>query len=101
MHQNLRDAYVATDITELLHQIGQPAKSLTPAPSVVFAFTGQGSQYVRMGGTLYRTSSTFRRMLDLCQRLCDAQGLDCHILGTILGSRDAESEDMTNAVRDI
>ena len=101
MHQNLRDAYVATNVTELLHQIAQPARSLTQASSVVFAFTGQGSQYVGMGGTLYRTSPTFRRMLDSYQRLCDAQGLDCHILDTILGSGDAASADTTNAVCDI
>lgn len=98
MHHNLRDAYVATNVTELLHQIGRPAKSLTPASSVVFAFTGQGSQYVGMGGTLYRTSPTFQRLLDSYQRLCDAQGLDCHFLDTILGSGDAASADATNAV---
>ena len=101
MHLSLRDAYVVTNIRELLHQIGQPAESLTPASSVVFAFTGQGSQYVGMGGTLYRTSPTFRRMLDSCQRLCDAQGLDCHILDTILAAGDAASVVTTHAVRNI
>lgn len=101
MHHNLRDAYVATSVAELLHQMGQPAKSLTPASSVVFAFTGQGSQYVGMGETLYHTSPTFRRMLDSYQRLCDAQRLDCHFLETILGSGDAASKDATNAARDM
>ena len=101
MHHNLRDAYVATSVAELLHQMGQPAKLLTPASSVVFAFTGQGSQYAGMGGTLYRTSPTFRRMLDSYQRLCDAQGLECHFLDTILGSGDAASTDSTNAARDM
>ena len=101
MHHNLRNAYVATNVTELLHQIEQPTKSLTPASSVVFAFTGQGSQDVGMGGTLYRTSPTFRRMLDSYQRLCDAQRLDCHILDTILGSEDAASADTMNAMRDM
>ena len=101
MHHNLRDAYVATNVTELLHQIGQPARSLSPASSVVFAFTGQGSQYVGMGAKLYHTSSTFRRMLDSYQRLCDAQGLDCHILDAILGSGDAALRDTTNTVRDM
>ena len=101
MHHNLRDAYVATNVTELLHQIGQPAKSVSPASSVVFAFTGQGSQYVGMGGTLYRTSPTFRRMLDSYQRLCEAQGLDCHIVDTILGSGNATSTETTNAIRDL
>ena len=101
MHHNLRDAYVATNVTELLHQIVQPARSLLPASSVVFAFTGQGSQYVGMGAKLYRTSPTFRRMLDSYQRLCDAQGLDCHILDKVLGSGDAASRDTMNTVRDM
>lgn len=101
MHHNLRDAYVATSVAELLHQMEQPAKSLTPASSVVFAFTGQGSQYAGMGSTLYRTSLTFRRMLDSYQGLCDAQGLDCHFLDTILGSEDVVSMDAANAARDM
>ena len=101
MHHNLRDAYVATSVVELLRQMGQPTKLLTPASSIVFAFTGQGSQYAGMGGMLYRTSPTFRRMLDSYQRLCDAQGLDCQLLDTILGSGDAASMGATNVVRDI
>ena len=96
MHHNLRDAYVATSIAELLHQMGQPTRSLMPASSVVFAFTGQGSQHVGMGSTLYRTSPTFRRILDSYQRLCDAQGLDCHFLNTIIGSEDAVPTDGTH-----
>ena len=101
MHHNLRDAYVATSVAELLHQMGQPAKLLTPASSVVFAFTGQGSQYAGMGGTLYRTSPLFRRMLDSYQRLCDAQGLESQFLETILRSGDVASTDATKAARDM
>lgn len=97
MHHNLRDAYVATSIADLLHQMEQPAKPLTPASSVVFAFTGQGSQYAGMGGMLYRTSPTFRRMLDSYQRLCDAQGLDCHFIDAILGLGETTSTDTTKA----
>ena len=101
MHHNLRAAYVATSVAELLHLMGQPAKVLTPASSVVFAFTGQGSQYAGMGGTLYRTSPLFRRMLDSYQRLCDAQGLESQFLETILRSGDAASTDATKAGRDM
>ena len=81
--------------------MGQPAKSLTPASSIVFALTGQDNQYAGMGGTLYRTSLTFRRPLNSYQRLCDAQGLCCRSLDTILESGDAVSTDATNAVRDM
>ena len=91
MHHNLRDAYVATSIAELLHQMEQPSRLLTPASSVVFAFTGQGSQYAGMGSTLYGTSPTFRGILDSYQRLCDAQGLDCCFLNAILALGDALS----------
>ncbi|KAL8757237.1 MAG: hypothetical protein Q9184_004265 [Pyrenodesmia sp. 2 TL-2023] len=97
MHHSLRDAYVATSVAELLHQMEQPAKPLTPASSVVFAFTGQGSQYAGMGGTLYRTSPTYRRMLDSYQGLCDAQGLNCHFIDAVLGSGNATSTEVKKA----
>jgi iterative type I PKS product template protein len=97
MHHVHREAYVATSTAELLRQLERPAvannKSAQPTPesSVVFAFTGQGSQYVGMGGTLYRTSSTLRALLDSYQALCRAQGLDCQFLEAILGSSSLDA----------
>lgn len=35
---------------------------------VIFVFSGQGSQYLNMGGSLYATSPVFRRCIDRCQR---------------------------------
>ena len=99
MHHNLRDAFVASSIPELIRQMEQPSKSVSPASSVVFAFTGQGSQYVGMGGLLYRTSPTFRRMLDSYQRICDAQGIDCQFLDAILERNDAEATSAANTIK--
>lgn len=37
--------------------------------SVVFMFSGQGSQYVNMGRQLYQTEPTFREHIDLCSEI--------------------------------
>jgi myxalamid-type polyketide synthase MxaB len=41
-------------------------RARSPRPRVAFLFTGQGAQYADMGRDLYRTSDTFRRILDRC-----------------------------------
>ncbi|GFF59427.1 conidial yellow pigment biosynthesis polyketide synthase, partial [Aspergillus udagawae] len=97
MHHVHREAHVANSTAELLRQLERPAvandKSAQPMPasSVVFTFTGQGSQYVGMGGTLYRTSPTFRALLNSYQTLCRAQGLDCQFLDAIHGSSSPDA----------
>ena len=101
IHQIHRDTYVVTSTAELLRKLEQPTPPPVPVSSVVFAFTGQGSQHAGMGGTLYRTSPTFRRLLNSYQRLCDAQGLDCQFLNIIRGSGDTTSTEATITERDM
>jgi len=36
------------------------------SPQIAFLFTGQGSQYINMGRSLYETQPTFRRTMDDC-----------------------------------
>ena len=45
-----------------------------PASSIVFMFSGQGSQHVNMGLEIYQTESVYREALDLC-----AETLRSHI----------------------
>lgn len=98
MHHVHRETYVVTSTAELLRQLKRPSamansKLAQPAPasSVVFAFTGQGSQYVGMGEKLFHNSPAIRTLLESYQALCRAQGLDCQFLEAIRGSSFPDS----------
>lgn len=43
------------------------------ATPIAFLFTGQGSQYVGMGRALYQSQPTFRRVLNQCSELLEAE----------------------------
>ena len=57
-----------------------------PGP-ITFLFSGQGSQYLRMGETLYRDEINFRRALDHCFALFEAENIE--LRGTLFGDDEA------------
>jgi acyl transferase domain-containing protein/acyl carrier protein len=81
---NHRCAVVYQDLDDLVKalKVRDPRRFLiaTQAPrqrSIVFMFSGQGSQYVNMALDLYRVEATFRSNLDRCSELLKPQlGLD-------------------------
>ena len=108
IHQAFREAYVVTSIEGLLHRLGEstpPSASnhstKAPSSSLVFAFTGQGGQHVGMGGVLYRTSPTFRKLLDSYQCILDAQGYNCNFVDVINGTEGDNSTNATAIGRDL
>ncbi len=80
-HFNHRLAIVATNVEQLSQRLedflaGRRNPSIRAAqvrllgqPKIVFLFTGQGSQYVGMGATLYESSPTFREALNRCDEI--------------------------------
>lgn len=80
-HHVFRTAYTAQstkDLAGLLYQDLQLSKEpprIEDKPSVVFTFTGQGSQYPGMGRELYETSATFRQSILEFDAICVHQGL--------------------------
>ncbi|KAG5958187.1 Type I Iterative PKS [Claviceps cyperi] len=93
IHQVNREAYVVTTIGDLCTRLQQylvSGKASEPASSVVFAFTGQGSQHLGMGSKLFSASRTFRGLIESYQTLCDVQGLDCQLLNVISGGSETQ-----------
>ncbi|KAL4874370.1 hypothetical protein BJY04DRAFT_225084 [Aspergillus karnatakaensis] len=86
MHNVHRDSSVVSSTADLLRHLEKPLNNnieTNPSPAVVFAFTGQGAQSLGMGGALYRTSPTFRRLLDSMQEICDAQAVPTKFINAI------------------
>jgi acyl transferase domain-containing protein/acyl carrier protein len=93
-----RTATEAARELELVHPASAVDESTTRP--LVFMFTGQGAQYVRMGEGLYRTQPVFREEIDRCSALLQpALGYDlCSILYPET-SDDAEATNELNQTR--
>ena len=71
LHEVCRDAYVVNSVEELIQQLNKSnnestgPKKLTGSP-LVFAFTGQSSQYTAMGATLLWTPTKLSVPIRVC-----------------------------------
>jgi acyl transferase domain-containing protein/acyl carrier protein len=94
---NHRRMLVCQDVDDCIAQLSkpQPNQVLTAVVEprhrpVVFMYPGQGSQHVKMGWGLYKSSAVFRQQVDLCAKLLLPHlGLD---LRSLLFPSDAELE---------
>lgn len=69
---------------------GHGTTRVRKAPSVIFAFTGNGSQYIGMGHQVYKHSPAFRAHLDRLDALVQQQGFPSmvHLCSDATGQTD-------------
>jgi len=79
MHENLRVAYTAGSTKDIISSLREDvpkklSKTKPQTSGVIFAFTGQGSQFAGMGKRLYQHSSIMRDLLHTYQQMAEHQG---------------------------
>lgn len=98
-HFKYRLAVVAPDNNEMADKLagisaGQflgncvQGSSKYTAHKIAFLFTGQGSQYINMGKSLYETNAIFRNALDRCNEISKTF-LDQPILSVMFGEHES------------
>ncbi|KAL8730110.1 MAG: hypothetical protein Q9166_004309 [cf. Caloplaca sp. 2 TL-2023] len=81
MHHVFRKSYAVQSLQQLTQSMRRDlanaaaSKPSSESRSAIFAFTGQGQQYMGMGRRLFETSSTFRKSILDCDNICVQQGL--------------------------
>lgn len=71
-----RIAFQASTKEELIEKLGKasPVHVKDESGKVIFAFSGQGSQYLGMGRVLYETSQLFKKYIDECHEFLVVSG---------------------------
>ena len=80
-HDAYRKAYAVENLDQLIRSMKKDLSdspeptATTESPSYIFAFTGQGAQYLGMGRQLFETNTSFRQHILDFDRICIRQGL--------------------------
>ena len=79
-HDAYRKAYAVKNLDQLIRStkkdlFDSPEPAAAPESSYIFAFTGQGAQYLGMGRQLFETNTSFRQHILDFDRICIRQGL--------------------------
>ena len=87
-----RSYVIGSDKQEICKQLRHDklSKSSQPLnPKIVFMFTGQGSQYPKMGWDLYQTQPVFRETLNQCSQLLEPY-LNTSLIDLLYHSNDSD-----------
>lgn len=97
IHEDLRRSYVVESVDQLrqlletdLRKDGDRNISPVKRSSIVFTFTGQGSQYGGMGKQLFATSPRFRQTVESLHEICKWHGFPSFI--DLIASGEASIE---------